>query len=324
MRRRSALLERSSTPLALQHRATLAGPVLLERLTGSSRQRTSSQQCRGNSSHRDRTSRCPKDRAWTQRLCQAGRFEGVRPWQLACFVGGWLSIVLSLLSPLDAFSDVSLAAHMTQHELLMLVAAPLLILGRPLVAMLWSLPRDLRVRVGRRLARGPWQQGWRFVSHPLVALLVHALAIWIWHLPSWFQTALAHEPVHALQHLSFFLTAALFWWALIHGRYGRVGYGLSVLFVFATALHTSVLGALLSLGRTVWYPETAERSRILGVESLDDQQLAGLLMWIPSGIIFALLGLALFSAWLGDTERRACLRERSAEKSSRHTSGALQ
>jgi putative membrane protein len=255
---------------------------------------------------------------------QAGRLQGVRPWQISCFVAGWLSIVLSLLSPLDAFSDVSFAAHMTQHELLMLVAAPLLILGRPLVAMLWALPRELRVGVGRLLAQRPWQRAWRFVSHPLVALMVHALAIWIWHLPSWFETALAHEPIHALQHLSFFLTAALFWWALIHGRYGRVGYGVSVLFVFATALHTSVLGALLALGQTLWYPESAERARVLGLEPIDDQQLAGLLMWIPSGIVFAVLGLALFSAWLGDSERRASLRERFAANSSNQHSRALQ
>jgi putative membrane protein len=239
---------------------------------------------------------------------QAGRFEGVRGWQLGCFVAGWLSIVLSLLSPLDAFSDVSFAAHMTQHQLLMLVAAPLLILGRPLVTLLWALPRGLRVRVGGLLKQRYWQRGWGFVSHPVAALLVHALAIWVWHVPSWFEAALAHEPIHALQHLSFFLTAALFWWALIHGRYGRVGYGVSVLFVFATALHTSVLGALLSLGQTLWYSESAERSRVLGIEPIDDQQLAGLLMWVPSGIIFALLGLALFSAWLGDSERRASLR----------------
>lgn len=258
----------------------------------------------------------------TRRLWrQAGRFEGVRPWQLACFTAGWLSIVLSLLSPLDAFSDVSFAAHMTQHELLMLVAAPLLILGRPLVAIVWALPRTWRAPVGHLLAQTGWRRLWRFVSDPVVALLVHALAIWLWHIPSWFEAALEHEPIHALQHLSFFVSAALFWWALIHGRYGRIGYGVSVLFVFATALHTSVLGALLSLGHTLWYPESAQRSRVLGLEPLDDQQLAGLLMWVPSGVIFALLGLALFSAWLGDAERRASLRAYRGPKTST-TSGA--
>jgi cytochrome c oxidase assembly factor CtaG len=260
----------------------------------------------------------------TRRLWRhAGRFEGVRPWQLACFVAGWLSIVLSLLSPLDAFSDVSFAAHMTQHELLMLVAAPLLILGRPLVAMVWALPRVWRAGVGRVLGQRAWRRSWRVLSDPLVALTLHAVAIWLWHIPRLFEAALEHEPLHAVQHLSFFLSAALFWWALIHGRYGRVGYGLSVLFVFATALHTSVLGALLSLGQTLWYPESAGRSRVLGIEPLDDQQLAGLLMWVPSGVIFALLGLALFSAWLGDSERRATRRAQRAVKTSPRTSEAL-
>lgn len=253
----------------------------------------------------------------------AGRFAVVRPWQLACFGAGWLAVVVSLLSPLDAFSDVSFAAHMTQHELLMLVAAPFLILGRPLAVMLWALSPAARARVGRGLRQHPWRRLWHIASDPVVALLVHALAIWVWHVPGWFEAALEHEAIHALQHLSFFLSAALFWWALIHGRYGRVGYGVSVMFVFATALHTSVLGALLSLGQTLWYPESAERARVLGVEPLDDQQLAGLLMWVPSGVIFALLGLALFSAWLGDAERRATLRAHRASHPSTRAEGAL-
>jgi putative membrane protein len=244
---------------------------------------------------------CGTGRLWRR----AGALEAVRPWQLACFAAGWLSVVLSLMSPLDALSDVSFAAHMTQHELLMLVAAPLLILGRPFVPMLWALPPEMRQAVGRSLRQPTLARTWRWLSGPFMALVIHALAIWIWHVPLLFDAALRNEAIHALQHLCFFVTAALFWWALIHGRYGRAGYGVSVLFVFATALHTSILGALLSLGQTLYYPEQAERARAFGLDPLGDQELAGLIMWVPSGAVFAVLGLALFAAWLGDTERRA-------------------
>jgi putative membrane protein len=247
----------------------------------------------------------------------AGRAERGGTWHLAAFVAGWSSVVLSLLSPLDAWSDISFAAHMTQHELLMLVAAPLLILGRPFVVLLWSLPAAARRRVGLWVSRGRVARTWSWLTGPLMTLLIHALAVWIWHIPSLFDAALADERVHALQHLCFFVTAALFWWAIVHGRYGRVGYGLSVLFVFATALHQSILGALLTLGRVVWYPLAAQRAVDAGIDPREDQQLAGILMWVPSGIIFALLGLALFSAWLGDAQRRVQRREHAIARLSR-------
>jgi putative membrane protein len=242
----------------------------------------------------------------TWRIWQrAGRYEGVRVWHLASFVAGWVTVALSLLSPLDAFSDISFAAHMTQHELLMLVAAPLLVLGRPLVVLLWSLPAAARRRVGLWVRGSGVAAAWHALTGPLVTLLLHGLAVWLWHTPTLFDAALADERVHVVQHLSFFITAALFWWAVVHGRYGRVGYGVSVLFVFATALHQSVLGALLTVGRVIWYPLAARRAIDASIDPLEDQQLAGVLMWVPSGIVFAVLGLALFSAWLGDAQRRA-------------------
>jgi putative membrane protein len=114
-----------------------------------------------------------------------------------------------------------------------------------------------------------------------------------------------NEALHAVQHFTFFLSAALFWWALVHGRYGKAGYGLAVLFVFATAVHTSVLGALISIAPRLLYPIYAQRASGLGWDPLEDQELAGLIMWIPSGGLFTLTALALFCAWLGEAERRS-------------------
>jgi len=235
---------------------------------------------------------------------RSGRGRGVRGWEVACFALGLLSVALALLSPLDRLSDLLFSAHMGQHEVLMVVAAPLLVLGKPLLLHLWALPAGLRERVGPAAARRGVGGTWRALTHPLVVLLLHALARWVWHVPVLFEAALASEWVHGLQHALFFGTAALFWWALIHGRYGRVGYGVAVLFVFATALHTGVLGAMLTFGRSIWYPVHAQRSAAWGVDALEDQQLAGLLMWVPAGTLFLVIGLALFAAWLGEGERR--------------------
>jgi cytochrome c2 len=120
-----------------------------------------------------------------------------------------------------------------------------------------------------------------------------------------YQAALRSAAIHAIEHICFLATACLFWWALIHGRYGRAGYGMAVVFVFATAIHTEVLGALLTFAPRVWYPLYAMRSSAMGLDGLEDQQLAGLIMWIPFGVLFLIWGLGLFAAWLGHAERRA-------------------
>jgi putative membrane protein len=231
--------------------------------------------------------------------------KALRRWEMACFAAGQAAIAAALLSPLDRLKDLLFSAHMGQHELLMLIAAPLLVLGKPLLAILWGFPpgaREVIARSSRRIA-----PGWAALTHPLTAVVVHGATLWIWHVPALYQACLHHPALHAFQHFTFFATAALFWWAMVHGRFGGVGYGLSVLFVFATATHSALLGVLLTFARSLWYPEYAEPARRLAVDALQDQQLAGLLMWVPAGAIFTLVGVALFAAWLGQAERRASL-----------------
>jgi putative membrane protein len=231
--------------------------------------------------------------------------KALRPWEVACFAAGQAAIAGALLSPLDRLKDLLFSAHMGQHELLMLVAAPLLVLGKPLLAMLWGFPPRARERIAR-LARAI-APAWTALTYPLTAVAVHGATLWIWHAPALYQACLHHPALHAFQHFTFFTTAALFWWAMVHGRFGGVGYGLGVLFVFATATHSALLGVLLTFAGSLWYPEYAEPARRLAVDALQDQQLAGLLMWIPAGAIFTLVGVALFAAWLGQAERRASL-----------------
>jgi putative membrane protein len=250
---------------------------------------------------------------------RAGVGQGIRRGQVAAFAMGWLALLAALVSPLDGLSDLLFAAHMTQHELLMLVAAPLIVLARPIVALVWLLPATARRSV--RSVQPSWvRRGWRQLTGPVAVLLLHGVVIWAWHLPALFEAALASQPVHALQHLMFFWTAALFWWALMHGRYGRLGYGVAVIFVFVTAVHTSVLGALLTFAPLAWYPTYAVTAPAMGMSALEDQQLAGLLMWVPSGVIFMLVALALFVAWLGEIERRAGLRADAAHSAEGHVS----
>jgi putative membrane protein len=234
----------------------------------------------------------------------AGYGRGIRPFEAAAFGAGWLALVIALSPPLDEWSDQWLAAHMVQHELLMVVAAPLIAAGAPLIGLLWAVPFRIRHAVVETVHRKPVSALWRAITSPPAVFLLYGLAVWVWHLPALYDAALEHEAVHAVQHLCFFGTATLFWWGIAHGRRGRMGYGAAVIYLFATAVHGGVLGALMTVSPRVWYaPYGAHHPA--GLTALEDQQLAGLLMWVPAGIAFAVGALVLFAAWLRQSERRS-------------------
>jgi putative membrane protein len=219
----------------------------------------------------------------------------------AAFWSGWAAMLMAVLPPLDRLAVERFSAHMLQHELLMLVGAPLLIAGRAFATVLLGVPTSTRTAAAALLRTAPAGGTWRALSAPLAAWALHGLTVWLWHVPALYEAAVRHEGVHAVQHATFVGTAALFWSGLIYGRYGRAGYGASVFYVFTTLVHTGLLGAVFTLAPSAIYPLYAARTP----DALGDQQIAGLVMWIPAGLVLTLTGLALFAAWLGDAQRRA-------------------
>jgi cytochrome c oxidase assembly factor CtaG len=234
-----------------------------------------------------------------QRLwSSAGQGRGIGKWEAAAFAAGWLTLVLSLISPLHRLGGVLFSAHMAQHELLMVVAAPLLVLGRPIIPFLWALPISWRRTAGDWAALVPIRMIWVLLTTPIVAWVLHAVATWIWHAPSLYQATLGSELMHTAQHVSFLGTALLFWWALLHGREGRIGRPAAVIYLFTTAMHTSLLGVLITFSDRLWYPLYDAATAPWGLTSLEDQQLAGLIMWVPAGVAYLVAALALAATWL--------------------------
>lgn len=228
----------------------------------------------------------------------------IRPWRILSFAMGWFVLVLALVSPLHRLGSVLFSAHMTQHELLMVIAAPLLAMGKPMLAFLFALPPKARVTVGGWASLPRFRHGWLWLSAPLTVWILHGATLWAWHIPALYQATIDNEWIHAAQHITFLGTALLFWWTLIEGRYGRFGYGAAFAYVFTTALHTSLLGALITFTGQLWYPIYAGRTAPWQLSPMDDQQLGGLIMWIPCGVVFVVVGLAMFAAWMGESERR--------------------
>src|SRR3954464_10110007 len=238
---------------------------------------------------------------------KAGIGRGITRGSAASSAAGWMTLALALVSPVAWLSQILFSVHMTQHTLLMLVAAPLLTFGHPLLAWLWAFDDTRREQVARPFRGAGVITMWHHATSPLAVFLIQAAALWLWHIPSWYEAALHNEAIHAVEHICLVLAGSLFWWAMVRGRYGRMGYGLAVVYVFLTAVHSGTLGALLTIAPEPWYGSYVQQGRAWGVDPLDDQQLAGLLMWIPAGVIFIVLGLALMAAWLGESGKRVRL-----------------
>jgi putative membrane protein len=235
----------------------------------------------------------------------ARRRAKVRVVEQVSFWAGLTALVVAVAPPLDAAAARTFSSHMVQHELLMLVGAPLLIVGRPIVPWLWALPDALRRTAGSGLQLIVVTAMWRWLTEPAVAWALHGATIWIWHAPALYEAAVTSESVHAFQHATFVATAVLFWWGLVYGRYGRAAYGASVLYVFTTMVHTGLLGAMFALSEAPFYAIYRDRAVAAGIDPATDQQLAGVYMWIPASIILTLFGLALLVAWLAEAEKRA-------------------
>ena len=228
-------------------------------------------------------------------------------WRIAAFWAGWLTLAVALLSPLHAMGGALLWAHMAQHELLMVVSAPLLVLGRPLVVSVRGLPRGLRREVGTWLRALHPATSW--LSRIEVAWVLHAAAILVWHVPVLYDASVHSEPVHALQHGSFLGTALLFWFSVLTESRRRHYQGVAILSLFTTAVYTGGFGALLTVARWPWYPAYGAAAPLWGLTPLEDQQLAGLIMWVPAAASYLAATLWLVTSWLRASERLAVRRE---------------
>ncbi|MGH7318258.1 MAG: cytochrome c oxidase assembly protein [Candidatus Rokuibacteriota bacterium] len=207
-------------------------------------------------------------------------------WRLLAYEGGLGSVALALVSPIDHLAEVLFTAHMIQHQLLIMVAAPLLLLGNPFPFVLWGLPRRLRRRLGGALTRGgAVRRVWRTLTWIPVAGLAHTMTLWAWHLPAAYEAALRTNVLHDIEHLSFFGTALLFWWPVVdpaprdHASRDGLYYGARVAYLVLATAQNTLLGALIGLTERVLYPSYAAAPRVFGLTPLDDQALSGGIMW---------------------------------------------
>jgi cytochrome c oxidase assembly factor CtaG len=229
-------------------------------------------------------------RAWMLRR----RGRAVRWWRAAAFGSGILALALAVVSPLDTLGESRLfALHMAQHLLLGDVAPLLLVLGLsgPLLRPLLTLPLVPRLRA---------------LAHPLVALPLWALDLYLWHVPVLYDAAVRHAPVHAAQHLCFFTAGLLLWTALLEPLPGPAWYGsgarlVSLAFVWVAG---GVLSNLLMWAGHAFYAPYVHAPRLWGLSPYADQQFGGGIMLVEMSFVVFGTAIWLGVRWLGESERR--------------------
>jgi cytochrome c oxidase assembly factor CtaG len=221
--------------------------------------------------------------------------QDIRGRHVAFFFAGILVLYLALQSPLDDISDTTLfSAHMTQHILLGLIGPVLLASSIP---TRW-LRTLLRIPIVGQLLS--------FFTKPIVALLLFNIDLWVWHLPAFYEGALRDTNVHVLQHLLIIATGTLFWLTILHDitPARSLSYLTKIALLFFSMVSSGILGAIFCFAGNTIYTFYGNAPLSFGLTPLDDQQLAGAIMWVPGGGIFFVALLLTFAAWLKNEDRK--------------------
>ena len=230
-----------------------------------------------------------------------GRSGMGRPWPTVAFFAGLATILIALESPIDGYADKLFWVHMCQHVLLLTVAPPLILLGRPWPRMWRALPLQLRTRLGRAVARGRWSAPIRGLARPQPAWLLFNATIVLWHLPAAYDATLRSAAVHDLEHAMFFFTGLLFWARVIDPGPLRpkLIWPLRIAYVVGAMVVGWVLAIALVLFPHPLYSHYADLAhRPGGINALTDQQIAGGVMWVPGSISYTIAFLLGFYRWL--------------------------
>ena len=227
----------------------------------------------------------------------------VKGWRLAAYLTGLFFVGLALLSPIDSLGGQLFFMHMIQHLLMIMIAPPLLLVANPMPFILWGLPPAWRKKVGRGLSKllhrkSGFRQGVRFATAPGIVWLVWVISVFGWHDPQAYQAAIRLEWLHDVEHLFFFISSMTFWWLVtgagphIHKQMGIWG---RIAFVLIAVPPNMALGAVLAFVGRVVYPYYEAVPRLWGLTAVTDQQIGGVIMWIPGSMMFILAALILIA-----------------------------
>ena len=226
------------------------------------------------------------------------------------FAAGLVSIVIALDSPIDYYSDQLFWVHMGQHIILLTVAPPLILLGRPWPRMWQALPLNVRTSAGRTLAQARWTAPIRAIAKPAPAFILFNANMLLWHIPAAYNLTLNHQWIHDCEHALFFFSGLLFWAHVVDPGPMRARSGMTwffrAVYVAGAMIASWILAILLVLVQDPLYSHYANLlSRPGGLTALEDQQVAGGMMWVPGSVSYSIALLAIFWRWASPQSERS-------------------
>ncbi len=239
--------------------------------------------------------------------------EPVKTGQTVSFLLGMLFMFLSLVSPLDELGDSYLfSAHMVQHLVLTVVGPPLLVIGTPG----WFIKPLVRNKIAFRVAKA--------LTYPAVAFVLYNVDFWLWHAPPLYNATLENQNIHILEHLTFIVFGILNWWPIFSQSKDlpRLSIGGQVLYLFLSGMPSVLLGAGLTFSPPLYAPYIAA-PRVWGISAATDQQLGGLIMWVPVSISYIVVMSVLFIRWMQQQEAKQLAQEREAYEKQEAEDGAV-
>ena len=256
------------------------------------------------------------------RLATRSDKDGRFWYKFTASVLGLVLLATALAGPLDYYSGDLFAAHMSQHIVIAMFAAPLLLLARPMPAYIWALPRPLRVGVGTALTNsGVIIKVMRILTRPSVALPLFIGTLYAWHIPAAYNQSLEDEWLHLFMHFTMFTTAVLFWWPIIGPPPIRtkLTHPQRIVYLLLAVTPTAVLAAIITLSKSVLFDFYLDSPGHFSWSPTEDQRTGGLLMWIPGNFVYLTTVTILFFRWFKEeeqkTSREATLRKRQIRSS---------
>jgi putative membrane protein len=235
--------------------------------------------------------------------------------RLAFYLGGLILLAIALMSPIDVLGAQLFTMHMVQHVLLVMVIPPLILLANPLPFVLWGMPGQARLKAGRWLGRkARLRQVLLRITGPGWVWLIFVIIYWGWHDPAVYVLALENGFIHDLEHITFFLISMLYWWHIINAGprihrqlppLARIGY------LLAAIPPTMLAGIAIAFATQPIYSYYEALPRIWGLSALDDQRIAGVIMWVPGSMMYMMAILILANRWLQTEARKPSLPEKT-------------
>ena len=233
------------------------------------------------------------------------------PWRLVSYLAGWLTLLVALISGIDAYGSMFFFVHMLQHLLIMMVAPPLLWLAQPYAIGMWGLPRRWRLEVGSLFTGGaPARRALDAIAKPGLAWMVMVVVTWVWHDGKMYNLSLTSELIHDIQHLSFVAMGLYYWWLVIGAapRHYRFASPLKrSLYLLAAVPPNALLGLSIALAEEPLYAYYTAVPRLWGVSVMADQQWGGILMWVPGSMMFMMAALVSAAVYFVEEEKKEAL-----------------